>query len=85
MDESGDSGERLVVHPNSNNILFFGAMSENGLYKSTDYGSTWTQVSSMPDVETYVADATDTSDYTRRSLPWCGLRLSTLTMPETCQ
>ncbi|SJL05981.1 related to endoglucanase [Armillaria ostoyae] len=58
-----DSGERLAVDPNSNNILFFGARSGNGLYKSTDYGTTWTQVSSLPDVGTYVVDATDTSGY----------------------
>ncbi|KAK0246051.1 hypothetical protein EDD85DRAFT_944431 [Armillaria nabsnona] len=54
-------GERLAVDPNSNNILFFGARSGNGLYKSTDHGSTWTQVGSLPDVGTYVVDATDTS------------------------
>ncbi|KAK0473160.1 hypothetical protein IW261DRAFT_1553088 [Armillaria novae-zelandiae] len=56
-------GERLAVDPNSNNILLFGARSGNGLYKSTDYGSSWTQVSSLPDVGTYVVDATDTSGY----------------------
>ncbi|KAK0456252.1 hypothetical protein EV421DRAFT_1886703 [Armillaria borealis] len=47
---------RLAVDPNSNNILFFGARSGNGLYKSTDYGSTWAS-------STYVVDATDTSGY----------------------
>lgn len=56
-------GERLAVDPNSNNILFFGARSGKGLYKSTDYGSSWTNVSSLPDVGTYVVDATDTSGY----------------------
>ncbi|KAI0793439.1 Oligoxyloglucan reducing end-specific cellobiohydrolase [Abortiporus biennis] len=56
-------GERLVVDPNSNNILFFGARSGNGLWKSTDYGVTWTQVKALPSTGTYVPDPTDTSGY----------------------
>ncbi|CDO72307.1 Glycoside Hydrolase Family 74 / Carbohydrate-Binding Module Family 1 protein [Trametes cinnabarina] len=56
-------GERLAVDPNSNNILFFGARSGNGLWKSTDFGATWTQVKDFPSVGTYVPDPTDTSGY----------------------
>ncbi|TCD63986.1 hypothetical protein EIP91_004688 [Steccherinum ochraceum] len=56
-------GERLVVDPNSNNILLFGARSGNGLWKSTDFGKTWTQVKGLPNTGTYVADPTDTSGY----------------------
>ncbi|KAK0505873.1 hypothetical protein EDD18DRAFT_1372643 [Armillaria luteobubalina] len=56
-------GERLVVDPNNNAILFFGARSGNGLYKSTNYGSTWSKVSSLPSTGTYVPDSTDTSGY----------------------
>ncbi|KAI0274685.1 hypothetical protein BC834DRAFT_965184 [Gloeopeniophorella convolvens] len=56
-------GERLAVDPNSNGILFFGARSGNGLWKSTDYGSTWTQVKGLPNAGTYVPDPTDTSGY----------------------
>ncbi|KAK7461821.1 hypothetical protein VKT23_008252 [Stygiomarasmius scandens] len=41
-------GERLVVDPNLNSILFFGARSGNGLWKSTDSGETWEQVDSLP-------------------------------------
>lgn len=41
------SGERLAVDPNKGNILFLGS-SKNGLWKSTDYGSSWSQVSSFP-------------------------------------
>lgn len=41
-------GERLAVDPNNGSILFMGARSGNGLYKSTDYGSTWTKVTSFP-------------------------------------
>ncbi len=35
------TGEKLVVDPNKPNILFCGSRSK-GLYKSTDYGKTWT-------------------------------------------
>lgn len=41
-------GERLVVDPHANNILFLGARSGNGLYKSTNYGETWAKVTSLP-------------------------------------
>ncbi|KIY65508.1 glycoside hydrolase family 74 protein [Cylindrobasidium torrendii FP15055 ss-10] len=57
------TGERLAIDPHSNNILFFGARSGNGLYKSNDYGSTWTQVDSLPDVGTYVFDPNDANNY----------------------
>ncbi len=41
------NGERLMVDPNQNNILYLGTRN-NGLWKSTDYGATWNQVSSFP-------------------------------------
>lgn len=44
--------QRLAVDPNSNNILFFGARSGNGLWKSTDFGKTWAKVSSLPNAGT---------------------------------
>ncbi|TDL28306.1 Oligoxyloglucan reducing end-specific cellobiohydrolase [Rickenella mellea] len=56
-------GERLAIDPNSNNILFFGARSGNGLWKSTDFGATWSKVSSFTNTGTYVPDPTDTSGY----------------------
>lgn len=37
------TGEKLVVDPNKPNILFCGSRSK-GLYKSTDYGKTWTSI-----------------------------------------
>ncbi|MEC0333664.1 xyloglucanase [Paenibacillus macerans] len=47
-------GERLVIDPNQNNVLYFGARSGNGLWKSTDYGETWSKVSQFPNPGTYV-------------------------------
>jgi hypothetical protein len=49
-------GERLVVDPNKNSILYLGAPSGNGLWKSTDYGATWSRVTSFPVAGTYVED-----------------------------
>ncbi|RDB29593.1 Xyloglucanase [Hypsizygus marmoreus] len=56
-------GERLAVDPNSNGILFFGARSGKGLWKSTNFGVTWTQVTSFPSTGTYIPDASDTNGY----------------------
>ncbi|MGG1942091.1 X2-like carbohydrate binding domain-containing protein [Paenibacillus polymyxa] len=57
-------GERLAIDPNKNNILFFGARSGKGLWKSSDYGATWSKVSSFPNPGTYVQDPSNeyTSD-----------------------
>ncbi len=41
------TGERLQVDPNKGSILFLGT-NQDGLYKSTDSGVTWSQVSSFP-------------------------------------
>ena len=41
------NGERLVVDPNSPNILLLGTRN-TGLWKSTDHGATWNQVTSFP-------------------------------------
>lgn len=48
------AGERLVIDPNKNSILFFGARSGNGLWKSVDSGVTWSKVNSFTNVGTYV-------------------------------
>ncbi|KDR85177.1 hypothetical protein GALMADRAFT_218258 [Galerina marginata CBS 339.88] len=54
---------RLAIDPNSNGILFFGARSGNGLWKSTNFGVTWTKVTSFTNTGTYIADPTDSSGY----------------------
>ncbi|KAF3181706.1 hypothetical protein EYR41_007659 [Orbilia oligospora] len=56
-------GERLTIDPHSNNILYFGARSGNGLWKSTDYGVTWAKVSSFTNVGTFKPNATDPNEY----------------------
>ncbi|NIK71974.1 aryl-phospho-beta-D-glucosidase BglC (GH1 family) [Paenibacillus sp. BK720] len=43
-------GERLVIDPNDNRILYLGARNGNGLWKSEDYGATWHKVSSFTPV-----------------------------------
>jgi xyloglucan-specific exo-beta-1,4-glucanase len=39
----------LAIDPNSNGILFFGARSGNGLWKSTNFGATWSKVTGLTD------------------------------------
>ncbi len=56
-------GERLVIDPNDDNILYLGAPNGNGLWRSTDGGVTWSQVTSFPNVGNYAPDPTDTSGY----------------------
>lgn len=41
--------QRLVVDPNLNSILYFGARSGNGLWKSTNSGRSWSKVTSFTD------------------------------------
>ncbi|KAI0090994.1 hypothetical protein BDY19DRAFT_984055 [Irpex rosettiformis] len=54
-------GERLAVDPHSNNVLYFGARSGHGLWRSTNFGATWTQVTSLPSAGTYAPDPSDSS------------------------
>ncbi|MFC9679132.1 cellulose binding domain-containing protein [Streptomyces sp. NPDC056948] len=56
-------GERLAIDPNRNSVLYLGAPSGKGLWRSTDSGVTWSQVSNFPNVGNYVQDPSDTSGY----------------------
>lgn len=56
-------GERLAVDPHKDSVLYLGAPSGKGLWRSTDSGVTWSQVTNFPDVGNYVQDPTDTSGY----------------------
>ena len=42
-----NAGERMVVDPNSPNILYYGTR-DDGLWKSTNYGASWANVGSFP-------------------------------------
>ncbi|MEU9890608.1 cellulose binding domain-containing protein [Sphaerisporangium sp. NPDC051011] len=52
-------GERLAIDPNRNSILYFGAPSGNGLWRSTDSGVTWAKVANFPNVGNYVQSPGD--------------------------
>ncbi len=56
-------GERLAVNPYRNNIVYFGASSGRGLWRSRDYGATWSKVESFPNPGTFRPDPNDTSGY----------------------
>jgi hypothetical protein len=56
-------GERLVIDPNKNSVLYFAAPTGNGLWRSSDSGVTWSQVTSFPNAGNYVQDATDPNNY----------------------
>ncbi|MFI9585546.1 cellulose binding domain-containing protein [Streptomyces sp. NPDC052236] len=56
-------GERLAVDPNKGSVLYFGAPSGNGLWRSVDAGVTWAKVTSFPNPGTYVADPSDPNGY----------------------
>ena len=56
-------GERLAVDPKNSNIVYFGARSGNGLWKSVDGGATFTKVASFTQTGTYIPDPSDASGY----------------------
>src|SRR3954470_11212792 len=47
-----NSGQRMMVDPNSPNVLFY-ATRRNGIYKSTDYGASWNKLNGY----TFTTDA----------------------------
>ena len=56
-------GERLAVDPNRNSVVYFGAPEGNGLWRSTDFGATWSRVTSFPNAGNYAADPNDPNGY----------------------
>ncbi|KAJ6519554.1 hypothetical protein C8R45DRAFT_852566 [Mycena sanguinolenta] len=72
---STDSGSTFTASPlpfkvggnmpgrGNNGILYFGAGNGAGLWKSTNFGVTWTQVTNFPSVGTYAPDPTDSTGY----------------------
>ncbi|WP_275979976.1 cellulose binding domain-containing protein [Couchioplanes caeruleus] len=56
-------GERLAVDPHDNRNVYFAAEGGNGLWRSTNYGATWSKVTAFPNAGTYVQDPSDTNGY----------------------
>ncbi|GHH93076.1 cellulose binding domain-containing protein [Streptomyces capillispiralis] len=56
-------GERLAVDPHRNSVLYLGAPSGKGLWRSTDSGASWSQVANFPNVGNYAQDPGDTTGY----------------------
>ncbi|WP_224367931.1 X2-like carbohydrate binding domain-containing protein [Hyalangium versicolor] len=70
-------GERLAIDPNKNSILYFGARSGNGLWRSTDFGVTWSKVASFPNPGTYVQDPSNSYQSDIMGLAWVTFDKST--------
>lgn len=56
-------GERLAVDPADSSILYFGARSGHGLWRSTDSGATFSRVASFTAVGTFIPDPSDAGGY----------------------
>ncbi|GAB3456736.1 WD40/YVTN/BNR-like repeat-containing protein [Actinophytocola sediminis] len=56
-------GERLVVDPNDNRVLYLGAPEGNGLWRSTDHGVTWSRVTAFPNPGNWAQDPNDANGY----------------------
>ncbi|KAH8664858.1 hypothetical protein BGZ61DRAFT_367211 [Ilyonectria robusta] len=56
-------GERLAVDPQNSDIVYFGARSGNGLWRSTNGGTSFTKVTSFTNVGSFAVNPSDTSGY----------------------
>src|SRR3990170_6469786 len=63
-------GERLAVDPNRNSVLYLGAPSGNGLWRSTDYGATWAKVTNFPNPGNYAAIPGDVYGGDNQGIVW---------------
>ncbi|KAH8594573.1 hypothetical protein B0O99DRAFT_513709 [Bisporella sp. PMI_857] len=57
------TGERLAVDPANSNIIYFGARSGHGLWKSSDGGVTFSNVASFTNTGTFRQNPSDSSGY----------------------
>ncbi|WP_051365977.1 cellulose binding domain-containing protein [Hamadaea tsunoensis] len=78
-------GEKLAIDPNKNSILYFGAPSGNGLWRSTDSGVTWAKVTAFPNVGNYVQSAGDAYLGDNQGIAWVTFDKSTGTAGSTTQ
>ncbi len=60
-------GERLAYDPNNDSILFFGASDGNGLWKSSDGGLNWAEVTAFPNPGNWAPQETDPIDIFNRT------------------
>ncbi|GAA1506162.1 hypothetical protein GCM10009677_43210 [Sphaerisporangium rubeum] len=63
-------GERLAIDPNRNSVLYFGAPSGNGLWRSTDSGVTWSKVTSFPNAGNYAETPGDAYGGDNQGVVW---------------
>ncbi|HZM79996.1 MAG TPA: cellulose binding domain-containing protein [Candidatus Limnocylindrales bacterium] len=56
-------GERLAVNPTRNSDVYYAAEGGQGLWRSTDFGATFSKVTNFPNVGNYVQDPNDTNGY----------------------
>lgn len=56
-------GERLAVDPNDNSVVYFGAPEGNGLWRSTNFGQSWSEVTSFPNPGNWSEDPNDPNGY----------------------
>ncbi|MGC9664963.1 cellulose binding domain-containing protein [Planosporangium sp. 12N6] len=70
-------GERLAIDPNRNSVLYFGAPSGKGLWRSTDYGVTWAQVTNFPNPGNYVQDPANEYTADNQGVVWVAFDKST--------
>ncbi|NUT35354.1 MAG: xyloglucanase [Hamadaea sp.] len=78
-------GERLAIDPNRNSVLYLGAPSGNGLWRSTDYGVTWARVTSFPNPGNYVQSPGDAYLGDNQGIVWVSFDKSTGTAGNTTQ
>ncbi|MER6800340.1 WD40/YVTN/BNR-like repeat-containing protein, partial [Amycolatopsis mediterranei] len=80
-------GERLAIDPNRNSVLYLGAPSGNGLWRSTDSGVTWAKVTAFPNPGNYAPDPNDTTGYSsdNEGVTWVTFDPSTGTRGATTQ
>jgi hypothetical protein len=78
-------GERLAVDPNRNSVLYFGAPSGNGLWRSTDSGATWSRVTNFPNAGNYVVQPGDQYLGDNQGVVWVTFDKRTGTAGNTTQ
>jgi xyloglucan-specific exo-beta-1,4-glucanase len=78
-------GERLAIDPNRNSTLYFGARSGNGLWRSTNFGESWSRVTSFPVAGTYVEDPSNSYTGDRIGVVWVTFDRRTGTPGNTTQ